>query len=96
MSENLFIDCSKVSRWMVSKPKIEMKLDFNLTPSHPYNYPDTIVQELLDHITILISNNSFTEKEIAYFDSQTNKMKLNKFQKLYRKALLMFPTNLFI
>ena len=76
VSENLFIDCSKISRWMVSKPKIETELDFNL------------VQELLDHITILMSNNSFTEKEIAYFDSQTNKMKLNKFQKfeLYRKA----------
>ena len=103
VSENLFIDCSEVSEWqMVNKPKIglavtgEPELDYNLT--YPNSYRDAIIQELLDHINVLIKNDSFNEKEIARFDSQTNKMKLNIIQKfeLYRKALLMFPTNLFI
>ena len=73
----------------------EPELDYNLT--YPYSCRDAIIQELLDHIKILIKNDSFNEKEIARFDSQTNKMKLNIFQKfeLHRKALLIFPTNLY-
>lgn len=106
VNENLFIQCSehkfepqnsgsvivRQNEWM-DKREILIQQPY-LSP----NDSNLVVQQLLEHMGMLIKNDSFDEKQIALFESHNNELALSKFQKveMYRQALLKFPTNLFI